>query len=148
MAWFNPYGLVFVCILMIPNTVFALKCKSGFDNLWENKAVQALEQIGRFGCFALMFINLPGMCLGFISHGAFILYLAANSVLLLCYCAVWVVCFKLDSVFRALALSVIPSVMFIFSGLISRSFLLIAAALVFAPCHIAISYKNAAMQKR
>lgn len=47
-----------------------------------------------------------------------------------------------DRVFRAIALSVIPSVIFLFSGIISRSVLLIVSAVIFAPCHITISYKN------
>ena len=42
-----------------------------------------------------------------------------------------------------MALSIIPSAMFLFSGIISRSLLLTLSALLFAPSHILISYKNA-----
>lgn len=51
-------------------------------------------------------------------------------------------CFKKNSVFRALALSIIPSMLFLFSGIMSRSVLLIIASVLFAPSHIVISYKN------
>ena len=44
---------------MIPNIIFAIKCKNGFENKWNNKTVEILEQIGRFGCFLLMCINIP-----------------------------------------------------------------------------------------
>ena len=27
MEWFNIYGLVFMVIIMVPNIVFAIKCK-------------------------------------------------------------------------------------------------------------------------
>ena len=43
---------------------------------------------------------------------------------------------------EALALSIIPSMLFLFSGIMSRSVLLIIASVLFAPSHIVISYKN------
>ena len=39
--------------------------------------------------------------------------------------------------------SIIPSVIFLFSGIMSRSILLIIASVLFTPTHILISYKNA-----
>ena len=49
---------------MIPNVVFAIKCKDGFDNKWNNKYVEVTEQVGRLGCFGFMIINIPGTCFG------------------------------------------------------------------------------------
>lgn len=144
MAWFNLFGLIFMAVIMIPNIVFALKCKDGFDNTWQNKTVEILEQIGRFGCFALMVVNIPGTVFGFWSDEAFALYLTVNSLLTLLYCLIWIFCFKKNSMFRAVSLSVLPSAVFLFSGIMMRSVLLIAAAVIFAPCHILISVKNAA----
>lgn len=142
MEWFNIFGLVFIIIIMIPNIVFAIKCKDGFENKWNNKAVEILEQIGRFGCFGFMIINIPGTWFGWWSDEAFAIYLIINAILVLIYCAIWIVCFRKNSVFRALSLSIIPSVVFLFSGIMCRSVLLIASAVIFAPCHIMISYKN------
>ena len=51
------------------------------------------------------------------------------------------------AVVLALALSILPSVLFLESGILRCYFPLIAAALLFAPCHILISYKNAAMKR-
>ena len=143
MGWINIFGLVFMVIIMIPNVIFALKCKDGFENRWENKAVEVLEQIGRYGCFAFMVINIPKTWFGWASDEAFALYLIVDAVLVTAYCMIWAVCFKKNSVFRALSLSIIPSVIFLFSGIMSRSVLLMISALIFAPCHILISYKNA-----
>ena len=143
MGQINIFGLVFMVIIMIPNVIFALKCKDGFENRWENKAVEALEQIGRYGCFAFMVINIPKTWFGWASDEAFALYLIIDAVLVTAYCVIWAVCFKKNSVFRALSLSIIPSVIFLFSGIMSRSVLLMISALIFAPCHILISYKNA-----
>lgn len=143
MGQINIFGLVFMIIIMIPNVIFALKCKDGFENRWENKAVEVLEQIGRYGCFAFMVINIPKTWFGWASDEAFALYLIVDAVLVTAYCVIWVVCFKKNSVFRALSLSIIPSVIFLFSGIMSRSVLLMISAVIFAPCHILISYKNA-----
>lgn len=143
MGWINIFGLVFMVIIMIPNVIFALKCKDGFGNRWENKTVEVLEQIGRYGCFAFMVINIPKTWFGWASDEAFALYLIVDAVLVTAYCMIWAVCFKKNSVFRALSLSIIPSVIFLFSGIMSRSVLLMISALIFAPCHILISYKNA-----
>lgn len=143
MGIINLFGLVFMAVIMIPNIVFAIRCKDGFENNRKNKLVETLEQIGRFGCFGTMIINIPGTWFGWWSDEAFAVYLLGDTALLIVYCVIWIVCFKKNSVFRALSLSIIPSVIFLFSGIMSRSVLLIIAALIFAPCHIMISYKNA-----
>ena len=111
MEWFNVFGLIFIAVIMIPNVVFAIKCKDGFDNKWNNKYVEVTEQVGRLGCFGFMIINIPGTWFGWWSD-------------------------------EALALSIIPSMLFLFSGIMSRSVLLIITSVLFAPSHIVISYKN------
>ncbi len=143
MNWFNVFGLILIVIVMIPNIIFAIKCKDGFENKWNNKCVEMIEQIGRFGCFGFMIINIPGTWFGWQSDKTFALYLIVDAVLVLLYCGIWAVCFRKNSLFRALALSVLPSILFLFSGIMSRSVLLTVSALLFAPTHILISYKNA-----
>ena len=143
MEWLNVFGLVMVAVIMIPNMLFAMKCKDGFVNKWNNKSVETVEQIGRFGCFGFMIINIPGTWFGWWSDEAFAVYLVVDAVLVTLYCVIWAVWFRKSSVFRALALSIIPSVLFLFSGIMSRSILLTIAAVLFAPSHILISYQNA-----
>ena len=60
MEWFNVFGFVFIVVIMIPNIAFAVRCKDGFENSWNNKAVEIIEQIGRVGCFGFMVFNVPG----------------------------------------------------------------------------------------
>lgn len=143
MNWLNVFGLVMVAVIMIPNILFAMKCKDGFVNKWDNKFVETVEQIGRFGCFGFMIINIPGTCFGWWSDEAFAVYLVVDALLVTLYCVIWAVCFRKSSIFRALALSIIPSVLFLFSGIMSRSILLTIAAVLFAPSHIMLSYQNA-----
>lgn len=143
MNWLNIFGLIMVAVIMIPNILFAMKCKDGFVNKWNNKFVETVEQIGRFGCFGFMIINIPGTWSGWWSDEAFAVYLVVDALLVTLYCVIWAICFRKSSVFRALALSIIPSVLFLFSGIMSRSILLTIAALLFAPSHIMLSYQNA-----
>ena len=71
MEWFNVFGLIFIAVIMIPNVVFAIKCKDGFDNKWNNKYVEVTEQVGRLGCFGFMIINIPGTWFGWWSDETF-----------------------------------------------------------------------------
>ena len=109
MKWFNVYGAVLIAVILVPNVRFAVKCRDGFANRWHNRAVACIEQIGRFGWW---------------SDAAFTAYLAGDAALAATYCGIWAVCFRRISVFRALALSIIPSVLF-------------------APSHVLLSYLNA-----
>ena len=142
MEWFNVFGLVFIVVIVIPNIVFAIRCKDGFENRWNNKSIEIIEKIGRFGCLGFMIFNIPGTWFGWWSDDAFALYLIIDALLIALYCVIWIICWKKNSVFRALALSIIPSVIFLFSGFMSRSILLIITSILFAPSHILISYKN------
>ena len=143
MEWINIFGVIFIAIIMIPNIIYALKIKDGFENKWNNKLIEIVEQIGRFGCFGFMVVNILGTWFGWRSDEALAMYLIVNVVLIILYCVIWIICFRKNTIFKALALSIIPSVIFMFSGIMSRSVLLVVESLLFAPAHILISYKNA-----
>ena len=143
MEWLNIFGTIFIVVIMIPNIIYAIKCKEGFENKWNNKKVELIEQIGRFGCFGFMVINIPGTWFGWWSDEAFAIYLIVNTLLVIVYCIIWIIMFRKNNIFRALALSIIPSVVFLFSGIMSRAILLILSSILFAPAHILISVKNA-----
>ena len=143
MEWFNVFGLVFIAVIMIPNIIFAVKHKDAFENRNQNKAIEFIEQIGRFGCFGFMIFNIPSTWFGWWSDELFSIYLLVDALLIVLYLTLWIVCWSKNNVFRALALSIIPSVIFLFSGIMCRSLLLIISSLLFAPTHFFISYKNA-----
>ena len=140
---FNMWGLFFVVIIMIPNIVHLIKCKDGFINKWKNKYVEIIEQVGRLGCIGFMIINIPGTYWGWWSDEAFALYLIIDLLLVVFYCIIWIICFKKNSLFKALTLSIIPSILFLSSGILIRSIPLIIFAALFSPTHIIISYQNA-----
>lgn len=163
MEWINVFGLVFVAVMMIPNILYFIgeyareagrksvihKSGSGegsahgapLCSAWQSRAVECVEQLGRFGCILFMSLNLPGTWFGWWSDEAFAIYLIVDAALVLLYIAIWAICFRKPSLFRALVLSILPSILFLFSGIMSRSIPLIASSLLFAPSHILISYK-------
>lgn len=145
---FNFYGLIFVAVIMIPNVIFAIKHKGGFDNAYKNKTVEFFEQLGRAGCFVFMFVNIVPLVKGYWFDGAFIAYLAAGGALTLAYLSGWFIFRNENSVRKSLYLSIVPSALFLCCGIFSGSYPLIASVLLFAPFHVYISYKNAAALKK
>ena len=137
MDWFNLTGLIFVFVLLIPNMIYAVTNKDGFADNYHNKFIEAGEQIGRFGCFILMFIQLP-----FVTLGIF------GVALLVLYCGGWIVFRKGNSMAKALTLSILPSVLFLESGILTLNIPLIVLSVMFAICHITISYKNTVGNKQ
>ena len=61
MEYINLFGLVFMAVIMFPNIIFALKNKDGFENIYQNKALETVEEIGRYGCFVFMIFMESGM---------------------------------------------------------------------------------------
>lgn len=84
MGWFNYYGLAVMAIIMIPNIIYAIKHTDDVM-AYNNKPALIAEQIGRFGCIALMIFNIPYTYFNFWFNNALIAYLAINSSLCLAY---------------------------------------------------------------
>lgn len=75
MNWFNYYGLIIIAVIMIPNILCAIFDKGAFTNRFHNKAIEVIEQIGRYGCFGLTIFNIPFTYLGFWFEKALVVYL-------------------------------------------------------------------------
>ena len=142
MSWFNYYGLIIIAIIMIPNIIFAIKHKDGFANQYKNKAVETMEQIGRYACLILMVFNIPYTYFNFWFDNALTVYLIINGFLSLFYLIFWVIFWNKSGKLRALSLSIIPSVIFLFSGIVLANIPLIVFAVLFGINHILLSYKN------
>lgn len=144
MNWFNWYGFIIMVIIMIPNSIYAAKFPEGFENIYQNRIVLALEQIGRIGSFVFMVLQIPYLCKGYILGEKN--YMLIVGLLCLIYCMFWIICWKQKGVFRAVVLSVTPSLMFLSAGILSSNIPLIISAIIFVPCHILISYKNVVLK--
>ena len=142
MSWFNYYGLAIIAIIMIPNIIYAVKHKSDGEKTYNNKVAIVLEQLGRYGCMTFMVFNIPYTYFNFWFDYALICYLSVNGALCLAYLIFWIVCWNRSGKLKALSLSIIPTVIFLFSGIVLANIPLVALAVLFGITHILISYKT------
>ena len=129
-------------LIMIPNIIFAIKNKNNIQNQYQNKLVEVMEQIGRYGCMIFMIFNIPFTYFNFWFDFALIVYLSVNGTLCFVYIVFWMICWNKNNLFKALSLSIVPSVIFLFSGILLASIPLIVFSVLFSISHILISYKN------
>ena len=141
-GWINIFGAIIVVLMLIPNIVYAIKNK-GESNLFTNKLMNLIEQIGRYACIILMWLPLFVWKFGFKSVAEMAVYLAGNGILLLAYWIIFAVYMKRKSLGKALALAVIPSCIFLLSGILLGHWLLALFAALFAVGHIYVTVKNA-----
>ena len=141
-GWINVFGAVIVILMLIPNIVYAIKNKNE-KNLCPNRFMNIIEQIGRYACIVLMWLPFIVWKYGFASVFEMVLYLACNGALLGAYWISFAIYMKRRTVQLALVLAIIPSCIFLFSGILLRHWLLISFAVLFAVGHIYVTYQNA-----
>lgn len=142
MSWFNYYGLIAIAVILIPNIISSVVDKSSFENNVNNKMILALEHIGRFGSMAFMIFNVPYTFFNFWFNHALLVYLIIGGALLALYVLGWITFGKGRKTIKMLWLSIIPTTLFLFCGIMILSIPLIIFAVVFGIGHITISYKN------
>ena len=141
-GWINVFGGIIVVLMLIPNIVYAVRNRDE-KNLCTNRLMNVIEQIGRCACIVLMWLPLLRWKFGFQSVFEMLLYLFGNGALLLAY---WIVFFRhmrKKSKASALTLAVLPSCIFLLSGILLRHWLLTGFAVLFAVGHIYVTLKNA-----
>lgn len=141
MDWLNIYGLITMIIIMIPNAIFAMKEKN-FESKYHNKLVEFIEQIGRFGSMGLMVFNIPFLDYGYWFTNGKVLYVFSIAILSILYCIVWFLYFQKSSIEKAILLAIIPTILFLLSGIIQGKILLIISAILFGIAHVIITYYN------
>ena len=143
MGWFNYYGLIAIIVIMIPNIIVSFLDKSAFENKYSNKFFLITEQAGRYGCMVFMVFNIPYTYFGFFFINALQVYLIIGGLLLLAYCVGWAIFRRGKSKAKMLFLSITPTILFLFCGVMVSSIPLILCSIIFGIGHITISYKNA-----
>lgn len=140
-GWINVFGAIIVILMLIPNVIYALKNKDE-KNSCTNLFMNVIEQIGRYACIVLMWLPLLVWKFGFSSVFEMLLYLAGNGCLLAAYWIVYACYLKKKTRRRALALAVLPTCIFLLSGLLLRHWLLVVFAVLFGIGHIYVTQKN------
>ena len=145
-GWINVFGVIIVILMLIPNIVYTIKNRNE-NNLCTNRFMNVIEQIGRYACIVLMWLPLIACKFGFASVFEMVLYLVCNGALLAAYWISFAVYMKRKTVRLALVLAILPSCIFLLSGILLRHWLLVGFAVLFAVGHIYVTYKNAAYIK-
>ncbi len=148
MLWFNYYGLIAIVMILIPNIIWTIFNKNISYNDFSNKPLHVLEQIGRYACMLFMVFNIPCTYFGFWFNNAFIFYLTIGGAILVIYYLGWIIFHKNNSRTKALWLSITPTLLFLFCGIMITSIPLIVFAIIFGTCHIIISYKNSDLNNK
>lgn len=128
--------------MLIPNLLYALR-NPGEKNRCANRVMNGIEQIGRYACSLLMWLPLFVWKFGFASVPEMLLYLIGNGCLLAAYRIVFACWLNRKTRSRALALAVLPTGIFLLSGLLLRHWCLAAFALLFGIGHIFVTLQNA-----
>ena len=139
---FNYFGIIFIIVLMLPNIYASIFKKELFVNKFDDRLLIKLENIGRYLCMILMVINIQDLYGGFKSVEAFVAYLGINIILLGLYYIFWFIFYKFNNIYKNMILGIIPSLMFIISGILQNHLLLIISGIVFAYAHLKIIWKN------
>lgn len=141
MNWLNIFGLIFVVLLLIPNIIYARKAKNQ-ENKCTNKFMNTLEQIGRYGCMFLMVFNIGIAEFGFQSVGLFLVYLLGNTLLMIFYWILWMLYFNKRTYWKKILLAIIPTCLFLLSGITMLHYLLILFGIIFGIGHIYVTSKS------
>ena len=139
-GWINLFGAGIVVLIMIPNIIYAAGQKQDETQIEVPRGLSACEQVGRYGCIILMWLPLLVWKFGFGSVEEFLIYLIGNGALLLCYCLSWMLYSRKKTLSVAMALAIIPTAIFLLSGILLQHWLLVAFAILFGACHCTITY--------
>ena len=140
-GWFSVFHLLMIAALLIPNGIYMLQNKQA-KNKCTSRCMNVLEQIGRYGCMFLMIFNIGILEFSFSSIGMFLFYTVGNVVLLIVYWIIWMLFFQKQDNWKRMALAIIPTVLFLISGIALRHILLIIMAVIFGIGHIYVTKAN------
>ena len=141
MNWLNVFGLILVILLLIPNIIYAIKVKDQ-KNLRTSKLMNILEQSGRYACMFLMVFNIGIAEFGFASIAAFLVYGIGNMLLMIAYWITWTLYYHKRTFGKRITLAVLPTCLFMLSGITMQHYLLILFGTIFGMGHIYVTIKE------
>ena len=140
-GWINVVNAFAVVFLIAVNLICARK---GIADSWKSrrKVVNVFEQIGRYGCMALMILPLTaGWEFGFSSEWRMVAWLLLTVALLVAYAVLWA-CKRRGGKAVLYALAIVPVCLFLLNGVLLGHWLLAAFAVLFGACHLCIVHEN------
>ena len=143
MEYFNWYGIPVIAVILIVNLIFFLVDKEEkYENPSMNKGLKAFEQIGRIAVIFFMIFSLGIIGKGFLSDYMKNFWIIAVAVLLVLYILFYILYYKSRNHKLAMMLAILPSIIFLMTGLLEQDPPLLMFAIVFAIGHIYVTVKN------
>ena len=139
-SWINWINMAAVVWLVLINVA-----RKGLSDNFNSKhlIVNIFEQIGRYGCMALMILPMftRGWKFGFRSVGEMLVWICLTILLLVIYSLLWVKKAN-GGVFVLYGLAFVPAVLFLLNGIILWHPALVVTSLVFGIFHFLIVKEN------
>ena len=135
------YGLIAVIVLLVPSFASLSGGKKG-SYQYPKTHLALFTRIGSFCSIFFMIFGINGTFLGPWFPFAAELYLILNAILLFAYIVSWFVTAEQDTLFRAVALSLIPSLLYFVSGLLVLSLPLLVSSILYAAGYIPLCIRN------
>lgn len=141
--YFNLYGIPVIAIILIPNIIFAIIDKEEkTDTMPLNRGLKAFEQIGRITVIFFMICSFGIIGDGFLSQYMRNFWIITTAFLLVLYIVCFVFYYRSRAHALAMALAIVPSVIFILTGLLEQDPPLLMFAIIFAIGHIYVTSKT------
>ena len=140
--WINWINMAAVVWLLFINVIGAQK---GLSDRFNSKhlIVNIFEQIGRYGCMALMILPIftSGWVFGFDSAAEMLIWISLTILLLVIYSFLWGK--KANGEMIVLyGLAFVPAVLFLLNGILLRHPALAAVSLIFGAFHFLVVREN------
>ena len=136
---FNLWCAGILGLILVPNLLYAIRRREGGISSG-SRAVNALEQIGRFGCMVFMVVPLGvrGGEFGFYSPEELVIWGFGTLLLLAAYYVCWTFFARRPGRRLALALALIPCGIFLLSAVLLRHWVLAVFTGIFTGAHLYI----------
>ncbi len=130
----NGINGTLVLAILLPNILLGKHARR--DHSGVPRAVLLLENIGRYGCMLLMVLPLFVGEFGYGSVAAMVISLGLNLLLLILYWVFWLQYLRRKGQLEAVLLAVLPTSMFLCTGVALGHWALVGMAAVFGACHV------------
>ena len=141
-GWINWINIAVIVCLILINMIIAGKGLSDSFNS-SQLTINIFEQIGRYGCMALMILPVftKNWEFGFDSVTDMLIWICLTILLLVIYSLLWVK--KVNGGVGVLyGLAIIPTILFLLNGILLRHPALVVAASIFGVSHFIIIKEN------
>lgn len=139
--WINFIGAVIILLILVPNIIYSMKNKESTPSI-PNKTMTMIEQIGRYSCIVFMWLPLFTWRFSFRSIEELFAYIGGNAVLIVIYYVFWCFYFKERKISTSIVLAVVPTCIFLLSGMLLQHWILAANAILFGVGHIYITVRT------